>query len=102
MISSPLVTILLSCPRNRQQASLAKEFGQSQSASEEFSKKVGEWSQRISQRQSAIEARLTQIEATQQRLSKNLEGLNAALAKQTASTTHLVQQVNALLSKSGN
>ena len=76
---------------------LANEFDQS--ASEAYSKKVGEWSQRISQRQSAIEARLTQIEATQQRLSKNLEGLNAALAKQTASTTHLVQQVNALLSK---
>lgn len=78
---------------------LANEFDQSESASEEFSKKVGEWSQRISQRQSAIEARLTQVEATQLRLSKNLEGLNAALAKQTASTTHLVQQVNALLSK---
>ena len=76
---------------------LATEFDQSESASEEFSKKVGAWSQRISQRQSAIEARLTQTEATQQRLSTGLENLNAALAKQTASTTHLVQQVNALL-----
>ena len=71
---------------------LAKEFDQSQSASERYSKKVGEWSRSISQRQSAIESRLTQIEATQQRLS-------AALDKQNASTTHLVQQVNALLSK---
>ena len=42
------------------------------------------------------------IEATQQRLSKSLESLNAALYKQTASTAHLVQQVNALLSKLGN
>ena len=81
---------------------LAKEFDQSESASEAYSKKVGDWSRAISQRQSAIEARLTQIEATQQRLSKNLEGLNAALARQTASTTHLVQQVNALLSKRGS
>ena len=71
---------------------LAKEFDQSQSASARYSKTVGEWSRDISQRQSAIEARLTQIEATQQRLS-------AALDKQNASTTHLVQQVNALLSK---
>ena len=78
---------------------LATEFDQSESASEEFSKKVGAWSQRISQRQSAIETRLSQIEATQQRLSKSLERLNAALEKQSASTTHLVQQVNALLSK---
>ncbi len=76
---------------------LANEFDQSESASEEYSKKVGAWSQRTSQRQSAIEARLSQIEATQQRLSAGLENLNAALAKQTASTTHLVQQVNALL-----
>ena len=76
---------------------LAKEFDQSESASEEYSKKVGAWSQRISQRQSAIEARLSQIEATQQRLSAGLESLNAALSKQTASTTNLVQQVNALL-----
>ena len=76
---------------------LAKEFDQSQSASATYSKKVGEWSRSISQRQSAIEARLTQIEVTQQRLSAGLETLNAALAKQTASTTHLVQQVNALL-----
>ena len=81
---------------------LAKEFDQSQSASATYSKKVGEWSRSISQRQSAIEVRLTQIEATQQRLSKNLEGLNAALSRQTASTTHLVQQVNALLSKLGS
>ena len=43
---------------------LANEFDQSESASEEYSKKVGAWSQRISQRQSAIEARLSQIEAT--------------------------------------
>ena len=78
---------------------LAKEFDQSQSASATYSKKVAEWSRSISQRQSAIEARLSQIEATQQRLSTGLENLNAALAKQTASTTHLVQQVNALLSK---
>ena len=78
---------------------LAKEFDQSQSASATYSKKVGEWSRSISQRQSAIEARLTQIEATQQRLSAGLEGLNTALAKHTASTTNLVQQVNALLSK---
>ena len=78
---------------------LASEFDQSESASEAYSKKVGEWSQRISQRQSAIEARLTQIEAMQQRLSKSLERLNMALEKQSASTTHLVQQVNALLSK---
>ena len=81
---------------------LATEFDQSESASEEFSKKVGAWSQRISQRQSAIEARLTQIEATQRRLSTGLEDLNAALDRQTASTTHLVQQVNALLSKRGS
>lgn len=80
---------------------LAKEFDQSQSASARYSKTVGEWSRSISQRQSAIEARLTQIEATQQRLSKNLERLNTALEKQSASTTHLVQQVNALLSKRG-
>lgn len=78
---------------------LANEFDQSESASEEYSKKVGAWSQRISQRQSAIEARLSQIEATQQRLSTGLESLNTALAKHTASTTNLVQQVNALLSK---
>ena len=78
---------------------LANEFDQSESASEAYSKKVGAWSQRISQRQSAIEARLTQIEAMQQRLSKSLERLNTALEKQSASTTHLVQQVNALLSK---
>ena len=76
---------------------LATEFDQSARASATYSKKVGEWSQRISQRQSAIEARLTQIEATQQRLITGLESLNAALAKQTASTTNLVQQVNALL-----
>ena len=74
---------------------LAKEFDQSQSASARYSKTVGEWSRDISQRQSAIEARLTQIEAMQQRLS-------AALDKQNASTTHLVQQVNALLSKRGS
>ena len=81
---------------------LAKEFDQSQSASATYSKKVGEWSRSISQRQSAIEARLTQIEATQQRLSTGLERLNTALEKQSASTTHLVQQVNALLSKRGS
>ena len=81
---------------------LAKEFDQSQSASARYSKTVGAWSRDISQRQSAIETRLTQIEATQRRLSAGLEGLNAALAKQTASTTHLVQQVNALLSKRGS
>ena len=80
----------------------ATEFDQSARASATYSKKVGEWSQRISQRQSAIEARLTQIEAMQQRLSAGLEALNATLAKQTASTTHLVQQVNALLSKRGS
>ena len=76
---------------------LAKEFDQSQSASARYSKTVGEWSRDISQRQSAIEARLSQIEATQQRLSAGLESLNTALAKHTASTTNLVQQVNALL-----
>ena len=81
---------------------LASEFDQSESASKAYSKKVGAWSQRISHRQSAIEARLTQIEATQQRLSAALENLNVALDRQTASTTHLVQQVNALLSKRGS
>ena len=78
---------------------LANEFDQSESASEEYSKKVGAWSQRISQRQSAIEARLTQIEATQQRLSAGLERLNAALNTLNTSTEDLVQQVNALLKK---
>ena len=79
---------------------LATEFDQSARVSETFSTKVSDWSRSISERQSAIEARLSQIEATQQRLSTGLEGLNAALSKQTASTTRLMQQVDAFLSKS--
>ena len=47
---------------------LAKEFDQSESASEAYSKKVADWSRSISQRQSAIEARLSQIEATQPKM----------------------------------
>ncbi|MFV0515715.1 MAG: hypothetical protein ACK5MY_19045 [Jhaorihella sp.] len=70
---------------------LASEFDQSQSASEDLSGKLADWSRVISKRQSEIEARLTQIEATQKRLTD-------ILATQNSSTTRLVDQVNRLLS----
>lgn len=70
---------------------LAGEFDQSQSASEELSGKLADWSRAISMRQSEIETRLRQIEATQTRLI-------AALDTQNVSTSRLVEQVNRLLS----
>ncbi len=70
---------------------LASEFDQSQSASEELSGNLADWSRAISTRQTEIETRLTKLEATTTRLS-------AALETQNASTTRLVEQVNRLLS----
>lgn len=70
---------------------LASEFDQSQSASEELSGKLADWSRAISKRQTEIETRLRQIEATQTRLS-------AALETQNGSTTRLIEQVNRLVS----
>lgn len=70
---------------------LASEFDQSQSASEDLSAKLSDWSLAISKRQAEIEARLKQIEATQTRLTDSL-------ATQNSSTTRLVEQVNRLLS----
>lgn len=70
---------------------LASEFDQSQSASEELSGKLADWSRAISKRQSEIETRLTQLEATTTRLT-------TALETQNGSTTRLVEQVNKLLS----
>lgn len=69
---------------------LASEFDQSQSASEELSRKLVDWSRAISTRQSEIETQLKQVEATQKRLI-------AALDAQNSSTSRLVEQVNRLL-----
>ncbi len=70
---------------------LASEFDQSQSASEELSGKLADWSRAISKRQAEIETRLKQIEATQKRLTD-------ALSMQNSSTSRLVEQVSRLLS----